>query len=90
VLTVRDVRASYGGLEVLRGVSLEIPRGRVVTLLGANGAGKSTTLKVIAGLLRATGGAIEFDGRSIARERGDRLSDPVSRWSLRDVSCFSA
>jgi branched-chain amino acid transport system ATP-binding protein len=45
----------------------------VVTLLGANGAGKSTTLKVIAGLLRATGGAIEFDGRSIARERGDRI-----------------
>jgi branched-chain amino acid transport system ATP-binding protein len=73
VLDVRDVRAGYGRLEVLRGLSLEVPEGRIVALLGANGAGKTTALRVIAGLLRPTAGRVTFQGQSIAGLRPDRI-----------------
>jgi branched-chain amino acid transport system ATP-binding protein len=73
VLDVRDVRAGYGRLEVLRGLSLEVPEGRVVTMLGANGAGKTTALRVIAGLLRPTAGRVTFQGRPITGLRPDRI-----------------
>ena len=61
MLSVRDLHAGYGGKSVLHGVSLEVPRGMIVTLLGANGARKSTLLKTIVGLLPRTAGAIELD-----------------------------
>ncbi len=73
MLDVRDVRAGYGRLEVLRGLSLEVPEGRVVTMLGANGAGKTTALRVIAGLLRPTAGRVTFQGRPITGLRPDRI-----------------
>jgi branched-chain amino acid transport system ATP-binding protein len=64
-LRLRDVEASYGAVRVLRGISLNVEPGTTVAVLGANGAGKSTTLKTISGLLRPTAGDIEFDGRRL-------------------------
>jgi branched-chain amino acid transport system ATP-binding protein len=66
VLRLEGVVAGYDDVVCLRGVSLEVRRGEIVTLIGANGAGKSTTLKTVSGLLRPRAGAIDFDGRSIA------------------------
>jgi branched-chain amino acid transport system ATP-binding protein len=65
VLAVRDLNAFYGRAHILADVALEVARGEVVVLLGRNGAGKSTTLKSIIGLVRPASGEIEFDGRRI-------------------------
>ena len=65
MLRVSDVSASYGPIQALQGVSLEVSEGQIVTLLGANGAGKSSTLKVISGILRPSGGSVEFLGQHI-------------------------
>ena len=67
MLRVSDVSASYGPIQALRGVSLEVSEGQIVALLGANGAGKSSTLKVISGILRPSGGSVEFLGQRIHR-----------------------
>src|SRR6202042_2492003 len=67
VLSVKGIQACYGNVRALHGVSLEVPDGSVVALLGANGAGKSTTLKTISGILHPSAGEIVFDGRPIAR-----------------------
>jgi branched-chain amino acid transport system ATP-binding protein len=65
VLKISDLNAHYGHIHALRGISLEVKAGQIVTLLGANGAGKSTTMKCISGLLKPSGGEIEFMGESI-------------------------
>ena len=65
MLSLRDVHASYGPVLALRGVSLEVPAGGIVAVLGANGAGKTSTLRAVSGLLRPSHGVIEFDGRRI-------------------------
>jgi branched-chain amino acid transport system ATP-binding protein len=67
LLRVSDVSASYGPIQALRDVSLEVSEGQIVALLGANGAGKSSTLKVISGILRPSGGSVEFLGQPIHR-----------------------
>lgn len=72
MLSVRDLHAGYRNKIVLRGVSLDVPRGRIVTLLGANGAGKSTLLKAIVGLLPRTAGRIELDGAPLPNATPDR------------------
>lgn len=64
-LVLRNVEASYGAVRVLRGISLTVEPGTAVAVLGSNGAGKSTTLKTISGLLRPTAGDVEFDGRRL-------------------------
>ena len=64
VLEVRDLRVSYGAIEALKGVSLRLDPGEIVTLIGANGAGKSTTLRAIMGLVLPSGGGILFRGKS--------------------------
>jgi branched-chain amino acid transport system ATP-binding protein len=66
LLEIRDLVVRYGEIEALRGVSLSVDPGQVVTLLGANGAGKSTTLRAISGLEKPAAGDILFDGKSIA------------------------
>jgi branched-chain amino acid transport system ATP-binding protein len=66
LLQINDLVVRYGEIEALRGVSLAVDEGQVVTLLGANGAGKSTTLRAISGLTKPTSGEIVFDGRAIA------------------------
>jgi branched-chain amino acid transport system ATP-binding protein len=65
MLRIDDVHVSYGNIRALQGVSLEVPEGRIVTLLGANGSGKTTTLRTISGLLAPTSGTIHFQGRPI-------------------------
>jgi branched-chain amino acid transport system ATP-binding protein len=65
MLEVRDVRAGYGRIEVLRGVTFTVPAGSVVALLGSNGVGKTTTLRAISGVLPITAGSITFDGQRI-------------------------
>ena len=66
LLDIRDLVVRYGEIEALRGISLTVDPGQVVTLLGANGAGKSTTLRAISGLEKPAAGDILFDGKSIA------------------------
>ena len=65
MLKVTDLHVNYGGIKAVKGISFEVPDGEVVTLIGANGAGKSTTLKSIAGLIKPSGGTIEFNGEDI-------------------------
>src|SRR6201982_3133487 len=65
LLEIRDLIVRYGEIEALRGVSLQVEQGQVVTLRGANGAGKSTTLRALSGLTKPASGDILFDGKSI-------------------------
>jgi branched-chain amino acid transport system ATP-binding protein len=67
MLAIKGLRSGYGKVEVLHDVDLTIEQGQTVTLIGSNGAGKTTLLKTISGLIRPTGGTIEFEGKSIAR-----------------------
>ena len=66
VLTVKNINVYYGAIHAIKGISLDVNRGEIVTLIGANGAGKSTTLHTISGLLRSRTGDIEFLESSIA------------------------
>jgi branched-chain amino acid transport system ATP-binding protein len=66
LLEVRDLHVHYGAIHALHGVSISVEAGQIVTLIGCNGAGKSTTLRAISGLIRPSAGSITFDGRSIA------------------------
>ncbi len=65
MLTVDNLHVKYGNVEALHGISLDVKKGEIVTILGANGAGKSTTLNTICGLLKASDGAIQFDGEAL-------------------------
>ena len=74
LLELVDVRAAYGGIEVLHGVNLAVPDGAVVALLGPNGAGKSTTVKVCAGLLRPTKGEVRVAGNDVVGATPNELA----------------
>jgi len=74
LVKVDDIHTYYGKSHILHGVSLEVGTGEVVGLLGRNGVGKSTTLKAIMGLVHPSRGAVEFEGRSIARLPADRVA----------------
>ena len=76
ILSVKDLKVNYGGIEAVKGISFDVPAGKIVTLIGANGAGKSTTLKAIAGLVKPSGGDIAFSDESIV---GKDSSDIVAR-----------
>ena len=65
MLKINDLHVSYGGIRALRGVDIEVPDGKIVTLIGANGAGKSTTLRTISGLVKADSGSITYDGQEL-------------------------
>ena len=65
MLKVNDLNVFYGSIHAVKGVSFEVEEGEIVTLIGANGAGKSTTLNTVAGLLKPRSGAIEFEGESL-------------------------
>lgn len=62
LLEIKDLHVSYGGIQAVKGIDIEVPKGEIVTLIGANGAGKSTTLRTIAGLVKAKKGSIKFKG----------------------------
>ena len=65
MLKVKDLKVNYGGIEAVKGISFEVPEKSIVTLIGANGAGKSTTLKTISGLVKPRTGSVEFMGEDI-------------------------
>lgn len=65
MLKVDQLSVSYGGIKAVQGISFEVPEGKIVTLIGANGAGKSTTLRTISGLVKPGGGSISFLGEDI-------------------------
>ena len=67
MLKVEDLNVCYGAIHAVKGVSFQVNRGEIVTLIGANGAGKSTTLRTVSGLLRSKGGSIKFRGENISR-----------------------
>ena len=74
LLTVEDLHTSYGAIAALQGVSFTVPGGGVVALVGANGAGKSTILNTISGLLAPRAGRVLFEGRDITGWRADRVT----------------
>ena len=73
VLTVKNINVYYGAIHAIKGISFDVNKGEIVTLIGANGAGKSTTLHTISGLLRSKTGDIEFLGSSIARTPAHKI-----------------
>ena len=73
ILEIRDLQVHYGGIEAVKGISLDVPEGEIVTLIGANGAGKSTTLRAIAGLVKPASGRIHLQGEDITGMTPDRI-----------------
>ena len=73
MLKAENLNVYYGPIHAVKGVSFEVNEGEVVTLIGANGAGKSTSLKTISGLMRSRGGSIEFMGKSIASTAAHKI-----------------
>ena len=73
MLKVTDLSVHYGGIEALKGISFEVGQGQIVTLIGANGAGKSTTLRAISGLVRPSAGSINFMGRDITALNSQKI-----------------
>ncbi len=76
MLKIKDLVVSYGGIEAVKSISFDVPEGEIVTLIGANGAGKSTTLRTIAGLVKPKSGSIMFDGEELI---GKSTEDIVKR-----------
>ena len=73
LLTVEDINVFYGAIHAIKGISFDVNEGEIVTLIGANGAGKSTTLQTVSGLLRSKTGKIEFLGESIAKTPAHKI-----------------
>ncbi len=73
ILEIKDLVVSYGGIEAVKGISMQIEQGKIVTLIGANGAGKSTTLKTIAGLVKPKNASIVFEGEQIVGKTPDQI-----------------
>lgn len=65
MLSIQNLSVHYGGIHALQGISLEVPAGKIVTLIGANGAGKSTTLNTVIGLVKSSAGSVVFNGKNI-------------------------
>ena len=76
MLKIKDLKVSYGGINAVKGVSFEVPKGSVVSLIGANGAGKSTILRTIAGLVKPVSGAVSFNDENIT---GTDTSDIIAK-----------
>lgn len=73
MLVLNGLNAHYGSIHAVKGISIEVPRGKVVTLLGANGAGKTTTLKCISGVVKASAGDIQFEGQSLGQKSIEQI-----------------
>ena len=75
LLSVSDLHVSYGAIKAVKGISFEVNEGEIVTMIGANGAGKSSTMNTIAGLIKPESGQIEFDGQSIVGIKAHQIVD---------------
>jgi branched-chain amino acid transport system ATP-binding protein len=73
LLAIQDVHVYYGNIAAVKGVTLAVRRGEIVTLIGSNGAGKSTTLRTISGLMRARQGTVVFEGKDVSRMAGHQV-----------------
>ncbi len=73
MLTVEDLRVSYGMIEAIKGISFEVEEGEIVALIGANGAGKTTILHTVTGLLKARTGRIDFEGQNLMRTPAHKI-----------------
>ena len=73
LLYIDDLRVSYGGIEAIKGISITVEKGEIVTLIGANGAGKSTTLRAISGLVPLKSGTITYDGSVISGQSPQKI-----------------
>ena len=73
MLRIEDLRVNYGGIEAVKGITLEVPEKEIVTIIGANGAGKSTTLRTIAGVVKSVSGRVYFDEEEITGLSPDRI-----------------
>ncbi|MFC0168290.1 ABC transporter ATP-binding protein [Pseudoduganella danionis] len=74
MLSISNLQAAYGKVEVLHGISLEVPKGKLVTLIGSNGAGKTTTMRAISGMLKPKGGKVTLDGKDITGVDSHRIA----------------
>ncbi|MCI9148208.1 MAG: ABC transporter ATP-binding protein [Hungatella sp.] len=73
ILKISNLKVKYGNIRALKGIDMIVERGKIVTLIGANGAGKSTTMNTIAGVIKAGGGRIVFDGQDITNKPSDLI-----------------
>src|SRR5690606_4162823 len=73
LVSVRDLKVNYGHIEAVKGISFDLNDGEITTLVGSNGAGKSTTLLALSGLLPKAGGEVRLDGRDVTRQAPHRL-----------------
>ena len=73
MLRIEDLRVNYGGIEAVKGITLDVPENEIVTIIGANGAGKSTTLRTIAGVVKPTSGRVFFEDEEITAISPDRI-----------------
>lgn len=73
LLKIENLSVSYGGIKAVKNIDIDVPKGRVVTLIGANGAGKSTTLRSIAGLVKINSGTIKFSNEDISKKNTDEI-----------------
>ena len=73
ILEIKDLVVSYGGIEAVKGISFDVNEGEIVTLIGANGAGKSTTLKAISGLVKPKNASIKMEGKEISGKAPDDI-----------------
>ena len=89
LLQVEDIHTFYGAIQALRGVSLTVEEGEVVTIIGSNGAGKSTTLRSISGLTPARSGKVMFEGREITRVPAHEIVDCGIALSPEGRHCFA-
>jgi branched-chain amino acid transport system ATP-binding protein len=89
LLEVDEIRAHYGSIEALKGISLTVDEGEVVTLIGSNGAGKSTTLRSVCGLTPAASGTVVFDGEDITRVTAHEIVTRGIALSPEGRRCFS-
>ena len=92
MLKINDLHVSYGGITALRGIDLEVPDGKIVTLIGANGAGKSTTLRTISGLVKAESGSITYQDQPLLGKPINKILEagialiPVGRRVFADLT----
>jgi branched-chain amino acid transport system ATP-binding protein len=74
MLSISNLHAAYGKVEVLHGISLEVPKGKLVTLIGSNGAGKTTTMRAISGMIKPKGGKVTLDGKDITGHDSHKIA----------------
>jgi len=87
-LEIKDLRVHYGKIEAIKGVSVVVNQGEIVTLIGANGAGKTTILKTISGLRPVSSGSVTFDGEDLSKVPAHKRVDLVSRKYLKAGESF--